>query len=91
MAALNDACSTTADEQRVWIYLALAWLLEMKASIEDPFEVLEMLFEVFDHSTEFEGLIRWMPPPKGQAFGLPAVEQQWRRRVDRLGSEFRDR
>jgi hypothetical protein len=83
--------SASGDEFRIWLFLALAWLLHRRASVPDPPAVVEMLFEDFDHPPEIYGLIRYMPVPKDEARGIAAIDQRWTDYVEKMGAEFRRR
>ena len=76
---------------RVWLYLALAWLLERATSTADPLGIVEMLYADFGYPEEIKGLVRWMPAEPGQELGVPAIERRWRTYVEQTGAEFRDR
>ena len=76
---------------RLWLFLALAWVLEHLGDFDDPFEVVEMLYADFDYPDEITGLVRFMPAEGGQAVGLRAIEERWRQYVSRVAAEYRER
>lgn len=76
---------------RLWLFLALAWLLEHRADYEDPLRVIEMLYADFEYPDEIKGLVRFMPPGPGQEFGVAAIESRWREYVNQLQREYHER
>lgn len=76
---------------RYWLFLALALLQAHPELVEDPLEAIELLYADFDHPTEIQGLIRYMPPPPGARTGLDAIRQRWVEYVDAVAAEYRHR
>lgn len=76
---------------RLWLFLALAWLLEHRQDFRDPLEVIEMLYADFDYPDEIQGLVRFMPTAPGEAAAVDALEQRWRAFVDRVTVEYQQR
>jgi hypothetical protein len=76
---------------RVWLYLALAWLLEHRSAYDDPLAVIEMLYADFDYPEDIRSLVRFMPPGPGDRPGVEGIEQRWSDFVARLGREYRER
>jgi len=76
---------------RLWLFLALAWLLEHREDFSDPLEVIEMLYADFDYPDEIQGLVRFMPAAPGDDASLDAIVRRWRAFVDRLSSEYEKR
>jgi hypothetical protein len=92
---VNELCEAMAisDEpaesrQRLWMYLALAWLLEHRADFPDPLGVIETLFADFEYPDELSPLVRFMPVESGAAVGIPAIEDRWRDFVERVSREY---
>jgi|SRR5579884_2447443 len=76
---------------RLWLYLAMAWLLDHQSHYKDPLEVIEMLFADFDYPDEIRNLVRFMPPGPGDRAGVEGIQERWRAFVDRVGREYRER
>jgi hypothetical protein len=76
---------------RVWLFLALSWLLENLDDFDDPLGVIELLYADFEYPEEIQGLVRFMPPPPGQPTGLTALDNNWHHYVERVGKEYRER
>lgn len=74
---------------RLWLFLALAWLLERRQDFSDPLMVIEMLYADFDYPDEIQGLVRFMPTAPDEAAGVEAIEQRWRAFVDRMSVEYK--
>lgn len=80
-------------EQRaaLWLFLALAWLLDHRESFDDPHAVIEMLYADFGYPQEIQGLVRYMPPVTGPSPSPQAIDDHWRRYVERRTAEYRSR
>jgi hypothetical protein len=76
---------------RLWLFLALAWLLEHRSDYGDPLTMIELLYADFDYPEEIRSLVRFMPPGPGQIASIEGIEQRWHDYVDRVGVEYRDR
>ncbi|MBI9113669.1 DUF2247 family protein [Sanguibacter suaedae] len=76
---------------RVWLYLALAWLHEHKEGHADPLQVIEMLYADFDYPAEIDGLVRYLPAPPGARIGVDAIEERWRAYLYRRSTEYASR
>ncbi len=81
----------TERRARLWLYLALAWLLDHRSDYDDVLEVIEMLYADFDYPEEIRSLVRFMPPGPGDRPGVEGIEQRWRDFVDRVGREYLER
>lgn len=81
--AVADAAS-----DRVWLYLALAWLHDHKGEYADPLQMVEMLYTDFGYPAEIEGLVRFIPPPPGARTGVDAVEERWTEYLHRRSDEY---
>lgn len=88
VTAIEARESARGDEFRVWLYLALAWLLHRRGNVPDPLAIVEMLFEDFDHPPEMYGLIGYMPVAPGEPLGIAAIQQHWIDYVENTGAEF---
>jgi hypothetical protein len=91
VARIEGRRPANSDEFRVWLFLALAWLLHRRERLPDPLAVVEMLFEDFDHPPEIYGLLRYMPVRPDEALGIEAIEHRWTDYVEKTGAEFRQR
>lgn len=76
---------------RYWLFLALAWLLEHPEIADDPLEVIELLYADFDHPSEIQGLVRYMPPPNGARTGLDAIRDRWVEYVEDAKGDYTQR
>jgi len=76
---------------RVWLFLALSWLLVRRHEFADPHEMIEMLYADFDSPAEIRDLVRYMQPEPGQPIGLSALDERWRAWIETVGWEYRDR
>jgi hypothetical protein len=81
----------TGDEQEVWLFLGLAWLLENRASFDDPLTVIEQIWAEFGYPKEIQRMIRWMPPESGPPVGVSGLERRWQEFVELNGQRFRNR
>jgi hypothetical protein len=74
------------------LYLGLAWLLENKASYENPLVEVDTIAAEFLYPSEIYHLIYYMPPDPGtEPVGVAGLERRWREYVDEAGQEFRQR
>jgi hypothetical protein len=80
-----------AEPERVWLYLALAWLHDHKDQYADPLQIIEMLYSDFGYPTDIEGLVRFMPPPPGSPTGVEAIEARWSEYLQRRLDEYATR
>ncbi len=78
----------TGDEQRVWLFLGLAWLLENRSTYEEPLKMIDRISEDFGHLKLIRHLIYWMPPEGGHPVGVRGLERWWLELVDKLSQEF---
>jgi len=75
--AIIDAATETILRER-WMRLAVAWLYQHRESLDDPWAVLEQIWEAFGHPESLNGLIRWMPAPPGEEPGESGMLERWR-------------
>lgn len=61
-----------------WMRLAVGWLYEHRKSFDDPWAVLEEIWEAFGHAESLNELIRWMPTPPGGRPGEAGMLERWR-------------
>ncbi|MFE3541637.1 DUF2247 family protein [Nocardia sp. NPDC059177] len=67
------------DEKAVWVYLAVAWIIEHPADFGDePFKAIELLYADFGYPTEMEPFIPFLPAPAGATPGLAGLEERVR-------------
>ncbi len=66
LTEIETATSTTdPDPSRVWLFLVLARLYELRSSSEDPMAEIESVYADFDYPDEIEGFVPFLPAPKG--------------------------
>ncbi|MGD0042458.1 MAG: DUF2247 family protein [Isosphaeraceae bacterium] len=75
--AVSDETPDATVRER-WMRLAVAWLYEHRESVDDPWAVLEGIWEAFGHAESLNGLIRWMPTPLGGEPGEEGMVERWR-------------
>lgn len=75
--APRDATSAETVRER-WMHLAVAWLYQHRELFDDPWVILEEIWEAFGHAESLNGLIRWMPVPRGEQPGQEAMQDRWR-------------
>jgi hypothetical protein len=76
--ATKDETSEEGVRER-WMRLAVAWLYEHRELFDDPWAVIEEIWEAFGHAESLNGLIRWMPAPPGEPPGEEGMAERWRR------------
>jgi hypothetical protein len=91
VAELEIVDEPSEQRARLWVFLALSWLLEHREDYSDPLQVIEMLYTDFDYPDEIQGLVRFMPNAPGEDPGIEAIKQRWRAFIDRLSAEYRQR
>lgn len=65
------------DDKLVWVYLAVAWIIEHPADFDDePFKAIELLYSDFEHPSEMEPFIPFMPAPAGTTPGMTGLEER---------------
>jgi hypothetical protein len=80
-----------SEPYRVWLYLALAWLHDHQDEHADPLQLIEMLYADFGYPTEIEGLVRYMPAPRGTPTGVEGIEERWRAYLQQRSHEYKTR
>ncbi len=61
-----------------WMRIAVAWLYQHREVFDDPWAVIEEIWEAFDHAPALNGLIRWMPAPAdGKKPGMESMLERW--------------
>jgi hypothetical protein len=78
----------TEQRERLWLFLVLDWLWEHQTDVEDPFEVIELLYADFEYPAEIKELVRFMPPPNGTSSTL---KERWRAYLDQARAEYEER
>lgn len=91
VAALEFSDEPAELRARLWLFLALAWLLDHRSEYDDPLGVIEQLYADFDYPEEIRSLVRFMPPGPGDLPGVEGIAGRWRGYVERLGAEYRER
>ena len=87
VGALEPADPTERPD-RVWLYLALAWLLEHADEFDDPLHVIELVYADFEYPEEIRSLVRFLPPEPGEAPGVDGLWKRWRQWVEQAGAEY---
>lgn len=65
------------DDKSVWVYLAVAWIIEHPANFGDePFKAIELLYSDFGYPAEMEPFIPFMPAPAGATPGMTGLEER---------------
>ncbi|MEP7763816.1 DUF2247 family protein [Sanguibacter sp. 25GB23B1] len=77
-----------SEPERVWLYLALAWLHDHRREHADPLQLIEMLYADFGYPTEIETLVRYMPATPGAPTGVMALEERWTDYLRQKSSEY---
>lgn len=77
------------ERQRFWLFINLDWLLHNAHAVEDPYEIIELLYDDFDHPEEIRGLVRYMPPSQNDRDST--IEDRWRTYVERERVRYRER
>lgn len=78
---LNVSSEPLEERQRVWLYLILDWLLHHGNAVQDPFEIIELLYDDFGHPDEIRDLVRYMPVPPDEA--ASTIDERWRDYLER--------
>jgi hypothetical protein len=76
---------------RLWMYLALAWLLVNEPSISDPYLMIEDMYSLLDYPDELAPLVRFLPAPPGEQEGPQGLHARWERYVGALERVYADR
>ena len=79
--AVSDETPDVTVRER-WMRLAVAWLYEHRELFDDPWAVIEEIWEAFGHAELLNGLIRWMPTPMGGQPGEEGMLERWRTYVE---------
>jgi hypothetical protein len=79
--AAKDPAPIAAVRKR-WMDIAVAWVYQNRNLFDDPLSKVEEIWEAFDHPSELNRLIRWMPAPEGQPVGDAAMMDRWKSYVD---------
>ncbi|WP_040776429.1 DUF2247 family protein [Nocardia pneumoniae] len=78
-----DLLEKLADhDDRVWTYLALAWVHEHQGDFDEPFKTVDMIFADFGYPEEVGEFVTFMPPPAGSLPGMLGLKQRWQRYLD---------
>ena len=77
------------ERQRVWLFLALDWLLHHRDEVDDPYEIIEFLYDDFGHPEEIRELVRYMPRLPGAA--PQTMDERWQVYVENERRRYRER
>jgi hypothetical protein len=61
-----------------WMRIGVAWVYQHRQLFNDPWAVIEEIWEAFGHPVELNGLIRWMPLSPGCKPGEQEMLNRWR-------------
>jgi hypothetical protein len=64
-----------------WLHVAVVWVYEHRSLFDDPWAILEEIWEAFGHPKSINGLVRWMPVPIGESAGGAAMMERWKKYV----------
>lgn len=78
-------------DEKVWLYLALAWVHENRGEFEEPFKTVDMLYADFGYPDDVGDFVTFMPPPPGGVPGVPGLAQRWQKYLDINRSHFLQR
>ncbi len=72
-----------------WLYLSLAWLFEIRASLPDPLEAVEEIYSDFGYPEDVAQFVRYMPVTDGYDPSMHSIEEndvrllsKWRNYLD---------
>jgi hypothetical protein len=75
-----------------WLYLALAWIFEHRASYPDPLQTVEEVYADFGYPPRIAGFVRYMPadePDLGsRELNERRLHDKWRRYLDEASTEY---
>ena len=75
-------------DDRVWTYLALAWVHENQAEFDDPFGTVDLIFADFGYPHDVGDFVTFMPPSSGGVAGYPGLRERWWKYLEEKRSEF---
>lgn len=79
------------ERKNKWLFLVLAWLYEIKESLDDPLSLVEEVYSDFDYPQELATFVRYMPmdgPDLGSKEANEArLYENWKTYLDQM-SEF---
>ncbi|WP_280204436.1 DUF2247 family protein [Nocardia farcinica] len=75
-------------DDRVWTYLALAWVHENQEEFDDPFKTVDLIFADFGYPQDVGEFVTFMPPPPGGVPRYPGLRQRWKGYLEQNRSEF---
>jgi hypothetical protein len=91
VSVLEFSDEPVEQRERLWLFLALAWLLDHRSDYEDPLGVIEQLYADFEYPEEIRSLVRFIPLGPGDVPGIEGIERRWHDYVERVGLEYRQR
>ncbi|MFK7849030.1 MAG: DUF2247 family protein [Rhodothermales bacterium] len=87
LAQIDISMQQVSKLYKRWLFLALAWLWENKKSVQDPLEIVELLYADFEYPTEIKGFVRYMPS-SSEKTGIRALNQRWEDYLKETGQEY---
>ncbi|KIA61653.1 DUF2247 family protein [Nocardia vulneris] len=78
-------------DEKVWLYLALAWVHENRSEFEEPFKTVDLLYADFGYPDDVGDFVTFMPPPPGGVPGVPGLTQRWQKYLDDNRAHFLQR
>lgn len=88
---LVDEIPADDDDGKIWLYLALARLVEIRSEYSDVLAIVEQLYADFGYPSEIEGLVRYMPVREEDGVGEDAIFARWEEYLDRVSVKYRSR
>jgi len=60
-----------------WAYVLLAWLYDHREIVDDPWQLIEVIYADLDYPAEIAGLVRYMPAPDENRASLDTTLRRW--------------
>ncbi|MDU0345432.1 DUF2247 family protein [Microbacterium sp. KSW2-29] len=86
-----EICSRQIDAERIdystdpagrfWVWLVSSTIWSQRHGFSNPLELMEEVYSFFGYPVSLSALIRYMPPPPGEASGVAALVARWGRYV----------
>lgn len=79
------------DAERLWIFLATAWVMVSVADYPKVRSSIDALYADFGYPVELEPLVSYMPAPPGKGSSQEALEARWRKYVAQRSAWYKHR